>query len=176
MHSSVHLRVDGPDLGGGCGVRGLDMGPVGAEETVHRAVDGHNCWQRRQKVEVAHGVARNGCSLRMGHSDEGRERDGRQWIGQRTLEECVPCCLSWEARAPPLTSGVPPPSLPGVGTPKGHRYTSPPSAPTLCFSVTVLACPLPTSLGSQCRETKNLCCNTTSWKTRRLLTSKLLNY
>lgn len=156
MHSSVHLRVGGPDLGGGCGARGLDMGPAGAEETVHQAVDGHNRWQRRRKVEVVHGVARTSCSLRMGHSDQGRERDGREWIRRRTLEERVPYCLSWEARAPPLTSGIPPPSLPGVGTPKGHRHTSPHSAPTLCFSRSVFNVPTPNLTGESAHRNQKL--------------------
>ena len=59
MHPSAHLRVGGLDLGGGRRARGLDVGPAGAEETVHLAADEHNCWQRRRRVEAVSGVCQD---------------------------------------------------------------------------------------------------------------------
>lgn len=79
MHPSVHLRVGGLDLGGGQGARGLDVGPVGAEETVHLAADEHNRWQRLWGVEAASGVCQDRLLSEDGPQQPG-EGEGREVV------------------------------------------------------------------------------------------------
>ena len=181
MHPSVQLKVGGLHLGGDCRARELAMGPAVAEETVvHLAANERNLSGRdvagwRRWV----GICQDQLLSQERPRDQGRERTGR-WLDKENWREAT-FVHPRRQEHHPQTSGISPPledPLTGCGHTQVPGTHLTPLGRHPLLSVFVFNVPTPNLSGelAQRRETRNLCPNTTSWKTKRLLTSDLLNY